>query len=410
MRIVHVITRMIVGGAQENTLLNCIGLARMFGDDVTLLTGPSPGPEGDLLSLWQNDAEFARHFEGDIPEDNPSTLPGERGGAGRLEIRRVETLRRNIHPIRDARAAAAVASHIAAIRPDVVHTHSAKGGIIGRWAAHRHRVPMVVHSVHGAPFHQYQSRHAATLFRRLERWAAPRCHRMISVADAMTDLMVDAGVAPREQFVTIASGMNVEPFLNADRHRDRTRREFNFDADAIVVGKIARLFHLKGHDDLLDGFALAARDAPRLRLLLVGDGILQSELRQRAERLGIADRIRWAGLVPPTRVPAMIGAMDLLCHTSLREGLARALPQTLLAGKPAISFDVDGAREVVIDGKTGRLLPPRDVTSLADAITELAGDVAMRNRMGDRGRAGCRQRFDHREMTRQIRGVYTQQQ
>ncbi len=190
MRVAHVITRMIIGGAQENTLLNCLDLIREHGDDVLLITGPSLGPEGDLLS---------------------------QGRAGELPVRLLPCLRRAIHPLRDVQSRNALRQTILEFKPDVVHTHSAKGGLLGRYIASSLRVPAIVHTVHGAPFHPYQSPLAREFFRRCERWAAKRCHRMISVADAMTDLMVDAKVAPREKFTTIYSGMDVEPFLTIAR-------------------------------------------------------------------------------------------------------------------------------------------------------------------------------------------------
>ena len=224
MRIAHVITRMIVGGAQENTLLCCQDLVRLFGDDVLLVTGPSLGPEGELL---------------------------RQGRGGEVPLALVPSLRRAIHPWRDWQAYRAVKRILRDFQPDVVHTHSAKGGVLGRLAAHALGVPAIVHTVHGAPFHPYQNVVARTLFRWCETYAARRCHRLVSVADAMTEQLVRARVAPREKFVTVYSGMEVEPFLAADAHRESVRRELGFRPQDVVVGKIARLFHLKGHEHLI---------------------------------------------------------------------------------------------------------------------------------------------------------------
>lgn len=381
MRVAHLITRMIIGGAQENTLLNCLDLVREFGDEVLLVTGPALGPEGDLL--------------------------GE-GRAGELPVRVLPSLRRAIHPWRDLRARAQIRAAITEFKPDVVHTHSAKGGLVGRQVAWSLRVPAVVHTVHGAPFHPYQSSVARQFFCRCERWAAQRCHRLISVADAMTDLMVDAKVAPREKFTTIYSGMDVEPFLHANEHRDAVRAKFGWKQEHVVVGKIARLFHLKGHDDLITAAARVAQQNANVRFLLVGDGILREALYARIEALGLQDRFTFTGLVPPAEIPALIGAMDCLVHASYREGLARALPQSLIAGRPVISYDVDGAREVTISGQTGFLVPPQDTTALADAIAKLAENSELRQRMGKTGQQRFTETFRHQNMTRQIREVYQQ--
>ena len=379
MRVAHVITRMILGGAQENTLLNCEDLLREHGDDVLLVTGPPLGPEGSLL---------------------------ERATAHGVPTTIIPEMRREIHPLRDATAYRHVRRVLADFRPDVVHTHSAKAGILGRAVARALGVPAIIHTVHGAPWHPYQNAAARRFYQVCERWAARRTDAFICVADAMTDLMVTAHIAPREAFTTIYSGMEVEPFLAADEHRAHMRGQLGYTDEHIVVGKIARLFHLKGHEYLIAAAERVVARDPRVRFLLVGDGILRGELAADIARRGLSDKFHFAGLVPPTEIPAYLGAMDMLAHTSLREGLARTLPQALLAGKPAISFDIDGAREVVQTGETGYLLPPESLEPLADAILALAADPALRQRLGSAGRARCIERFDHRHMTREIRRVY----
>ena len=379
MRIAHLITRMIIGGAQENTLFNCLDLIREHGDEVLLVTGPALGPEGDLLAG---------------------------GRAGELPIQLIPDLRREIHPWRDWVARSELKRVIRQFRPDVVHTHSAKAGLLGRAVAWAEGVPAIVHTVHGAPFHDYQSPLARRFFIGCERWAARRCHHLISVADAMTDLMVAAGVAERDRFTTIYSGMDVEPFLDADRHRQETRRRYGIEQDAVVIGKVARLFHLKGHTDLITAAVDVVREYPEVRFLLVGDGILRPSLQARIESLGLNKHFVFTGLVPPDEVPQLIGAMDVLVHTSYREGLARALPQALIAGRPVISFDVDGAREVTISGETGFLVPPGNTVELARAISKLAGDPQWRNQMGRAGQTRFTDRFRHQTMTAEIRMLY----
>jgi glycosyltransferase involved in cell wall biosynthesis len=222
----------------------------------------------------------------------------------------------------------------------------------------------------------------------------------------MTDLLVDAGVAPREKFTTIYSGMDVQPFLQANEHRESTRRQFGFSAEHIVFGKVARLFHLKGHDDLLIAAQRVVRSCPQVRFLLVGDGELRESLTQQISQAGLTDSFRFAGLVDPAAVPAMIGALDALVHVSLREGLARSLPQALIAGKPVVSYDIDGAREVVLPNETGFLVPPRDTEKLADAMVQLAVDADLRQRLGETGRRRFADQFRHEVMTEKIRAVY----
>ena len=196
---------------------------------------------------------------------------------------------------------------------------------------------------------------------------------MVSVADAMTELMVAAGVAPREKFTTIYSGMEVEPFLHSAEHRERVRRELGYGPEHVVIGKIARLFKLKGHDDVIRAARSVVDAEPNVRFLFVGDGVLRGRLERQIAAAGLADHFQFTGLVPPERIPELIAAMDIVVHASLREGLARVLPQALIAGKPVVSYDVDGAREVVIPGETGFLVPPRDVDGLAAALEAPGG-------------------------------------
>jgi glycosyltransferase involved in cell wall biosynthesis len=379
MRVMHIITRMIIGGAQENTLYNCLDLQEHFGDDVVLVTGPSLGAEGQLL--------------------HATTTRG-------LRIEILPHLIRSIHPWHDWRATSDLKRLIRDWKPDVVHTHSAKGGLLGRNAAWSLNVPCVVHTVHGAPFHPFQNSLSRRFFIACERWAARRCHRLISVADAMTELMVTAGVAPADKFTTIYSGMDVEPFLTSPRLRSTTRAELGFREEEIVFGKIARLFHLKGHEYVIQAAKGIIEQIPQARFLFVGDGILKSEMEREIAGTPLADRIVFTGLVPPQRIPAMISAMDVLVHTSLREGLARALPQALIAGKPVISFDIDGAREVVLPDRTGILVAAKDINGLAQAMRELGSDAMKRERFGKEGSLRFTDQFRHETMTRRIRDVY----
>jgi glycosyltransferase involved in cell wall biosynthesis len=378
-RIIHVITRMILGGAQENTLLTCRGLHEHPDYDVTLVTGPAIGPEGELL-----------------------------GEAERLGLRvvLVPEMRRAIHPWRDWRSVRALRRIFREEQPRIVHTHSSKAGILGRYAARRERVPVVLHTIHGLPFHPYESGWRNALYVRLERRAARWSDRIVCVADAMTDQAVAAGVADRSKFLTIYSGMDTESFLESGAQRLAMRRQLGIEDDHFVIGKVARLFELKGHEHVLEAAPRILAEHPNARFLFVGDGILRRKLEDAAERLGVRDKVVFAGLVPASAVPGYLAAMDALVHASLREGLARVLPQALLCGKPVVSFDVDGAREVVIDGETGRLVPPKSVDGLVAALGDLIAHPHHAAAMAQRGRALCRERFPWRTMVEQLDAVY----
>ena len=378
MKVVHVITRLIIGGAQENTLLTVEDQHRDYGDDVTLISGPGLGPEGTL-------------------ED--------RGRAGGFDFRVIPQLRRNLNPRRDWSSYRELLRHFREIRPDIVHTHSSKAGIIGRGAAARLGLP-AVHTVHGAAFHYGQHSAAQFLYRIAERRAAGHCERIISVCDAMTDQYVAAGIAPREKFVTIYSGMDVEPFLRPPRPARNVRDELGVRPDELVIGKVARLFNLKGHEFVIAAATQVVRAVPNVRFLFVGDGVLREKYESDINRAGLSDHFTFTGLVPPGRVAELIHAMDIVVQTSLWEGLARVLPQALIAGRPVVSFDVDGAREVCMSNETGFLVPTQSVDELATALIRLARDKALRDRLGATGRERFTERFRHETMTRLIRDVY----
>ncbi|MGE5756776.1 MAG: glycosyltransferase family 4 protein [Planctomycetaceae bacterium] len=378
MRIVHIITRLILGGAQENTLLTVEGLHHRHGDDVTLITGPAEGPEGDLF-------DRARRLG--------------------LKVEIMPELVRALRPTTDLRAYWRLRRAIRRLQPEVVHTHSAKGGILGRAAAWHEQVPVVVHTIHGPSFGPSETAPRNALYAAAERWAARRCHALVSVCDAMTKQYLAVGVGRPEQFLTVYSGMDVEAFLSPSRPRDEVRRELGLAEGEVAFGTVARLFERKGHDDILAvAPEVLARD-PNVRFVFIGDGVLRAGLIARTERLGIRHAFHFVGLVPPDRIPELLGAVDAVVHPSLREGLARALPQSLLVGRPVISYDVDGAREVVLP-ETGILLTPRDLPGLSRAILRLAADPSLRQAMGQEGRRRFAHQFRHESMTVRLRGLY----
>ncbi len=376
MRIVHVITRLILGGAQENTLLTCEGLAAR-GHEVTLITGPTAGPEGQLVSR-------ARQGGYDLIECAP--------------------LVRAIHPLRDWRAYWQLRGLVSRLRPDVVHSHSSKAGILARRAANAVGGTKIVHTIHGLAFGPEQAAWKNHLVIAAERRAARHTDAFISVADAMTSKALAAGIGNAEQFRTIYSGMNTAPFLTPDPQATVFRRAVGVADEELLITQVARLAKRKGHEFLLEAARLL-QDRP-LVFAFVGDGRKRYAIERAIEKRGLKN-VRLTGLLEPNLMPAVMQASDMVVHCSLREGLARALPQAMLAGVPVISFDQDGAREVVTDD-TGILVECGDVAGLVAAITQLADDPEQRAMMGAAGRSLCSQRFDHVHMVDQIEDCYRQ--
>jgi glycosyltransferase involved in cell wall biosynthesis len=213
-----------------------------------------------------------------------------------------------------------------------------------------------------------------------------------------------AGVGRQEQYTTVYSGMEVEPFLQRPASADAFRASLRLPEGAILLTQISRLAELKGHEYILAAAEQLRRDE-RLYFCFVGDGRLRGQVEAEIARRGLRDRFRLTGLLPPADIPAVCHATDILLHCSLREGLARALPQAMLAGKPVISFDIDGAAEVV-DERTGVLTTPGNVDELVAAVRLLVSSAEMREQLGAAGRELCRERFDWRNMVEQIERVY----
>ncbi len=360
---------MIVGGAQENTLLTVRGHME-HGHEVVLVTGPSEGPEGKLLQAQK--------------------IPG-------LKVEVIPHLVREVNLARDWLAYRELRSFLHRHRFDIVHTHSSKAGILGRMAAFHEHVPVVVHTVHGLAFHQYQTYLRNKFYITAEKMVAGKTDRIYAVANAMIDQCVEAGIAPRTKFKTVYSGMELENFLSA-KPNDDLRRRLDLPPGIPVVGKIARLFELKGHEFLIQAAPHIIEEIGDVRFLLVGDGTLKVKLLEQIRALGLTEYFIFAGLVPPQEIPQYIALMDCLVHLSLREGLPRSVVQALACGKPAVGFALDGTPEVIHDGETGYLCAPESVLGVAAAVIKLLKDPQQAQQMGSRGREFVRERWDWRHM------------
>ncbi|MGI8965589.1 MAG: glycosyltransferase family 4 protein [Limisphaerales bacterium] len=378
MRVIHVITRLIVGGAQENTIASVLGLQRKPDLEVELVSGPSIGPEGSL------ELDFKKK-------------------SSALTI--ISSLVRPVHPQKDFQAFQQLTKHFQTVQPDIVHTHSGKAGILGRLAAHRAKVPIIIHTIHGPSFGSFQGIFVNQIFLLAERCAAKVTTHFISVADAMTEQYLEAGIGRQEQFTRIVSGFALSPFLEAGNNLEQ-RAQLGIAPDDFVIGKIARLFELKGHDDLLAIAPRLVQHCPQIKFLLVGDGEWRSRFENRARQLGLVNHFIFAGLVRPPKVPNYIGIMDMLIHLSRREGLPRALPQALAAAKPVVAYNCDGAREICLENETGFLIPPGDLAALTEKILQLISDKNLREQLGRRGQILVQENFSEEKMVDDLHTLY----
>ena len=377
LKICHVITRMNIGGAEENTLLTCMGLVKK-GHDVTLVTGPSTGPEGNLIAH----------------EDTTG-----------LKVVEIPQLVRSISPYKDWRTYRKLLNLFRKEQFDVVHTHASKAGILGRFAAFEADVPFIVHTVHGQAFHPFQSWLKNALFKFAERLAANRSDKIYAVAQAMIDQCVEAKIAPVEKYKVVYSGMDLSAFMNATADQG-LRKELGISDGAPVIGVIARMFPQKGYEDLMQIAPEIAGAFPDARFLLLGDGTMRQEIERKVQAAGLSRQFIFTGMVPPNEVCRYLPFMSILVHLSYHEGLPRTAVQALAAKVPVVAYPVDGTPEVVEDGVTGYLPALQNLRQVSGRVIELLRNAELRKTMGETGQSRVKTRFDTQKMVETLNNEY----
>lgn len=378
MTILHIITRLIIGGAQKNTVMCCAAQVAA-GHKVWLAYGPIYGPEGSLLAEARD------------------------SGAQMIEI---TSMRRAVLPIHDVRCYLALRRLIRKVKPDVVHTHSSKAGILGRAAAWRERVPAVIHTIHGLPFHEQQSPIVHRIYVVAERFAARRCHKLIGITQAMCDAFTAQRIGRAEQFAVIPSGVDIVAFDQPTAPRQVTRRAYGIAEDVPLIAVVARLDPLKGHDDLLDVLPKLIEKHPEVHVLFVGDGWHREALERRVAEHNWQQRVIFAGLVPTTQVPSLLHASDIMALPSYQEGQGRTLVEALLCGCAIVGYDVGGIGAVCIDGKTGRLAKLGDREALTEALVWMLDNPEARRDLTRNGAQHAREHFSAERMVQQLETLY----
>ena len=380
-KVLHIITRLILGGAQENTLLTVLGQQRSGRYQVVLLSGIDEGPEGTLH---------------------------EEARAKGVDLVFLKWLIRPINPLKDLLALFVLYRFIREGAFDIVHTHSSKAGILGRVAARLAGVPVVVHTLHSLVYHGFQSQLKNRFYISLKRLCAPLTDCYISVCEAVTRGALQAGIGSLDRHETIYSGIDLNPFLEICEHltQEEAKIRLGLSPSQLVVGKIARLSFQKGHDIFLKAAACIATEYPETRFLLVGDGMLRRGLEKLAQDLGIHDRVIFAGRVDPAQVPSYMRAMDVVVHTSVREGVARVIPQAYAVGIPVVALNLDGTPEVIEQGRTGFLVEPGSVVPIVDSVGALLRSPDLRREMGQRGREVVLKKFPAEVMVQKIDALY----
>lgn len=370
-RIVHLITRLELGGAQQNTLY-CVEHHDRSRFDVGLWAG-----EGGILD---QQARAVRN----------------------ADVRVLPWLAHPIAPGRDLVAVARLAAMMTDV--DLVHTHSSKAGILGRTAARWAGVPAVVHTVHGWSFNDVQSVPTRRAYVEMERAAARFTDRLVCVSRADRAKGLALGIGHESQYRIVRSGIDPAAYLASAGARERMRSRLGFAPGDVVVASIANFKTQKGPLDFVEAARLAHAQARQLKFFIAGDGELRDEVVRAIGRAGLQEVVTLLGWRQD--VPDLLAAADIFLLTSLFEGLPRAVLQAMAASVPVVVTDTGGTAEVVAHGVSGYLVPPGRPREAADAVVRLAGDPAARRSFAASALALLGGEFDIRRMVKDLESIY----
>jgi glycosyltransferase involved in cell wall biosynthesis len=289
-------------------------------------------------------------------------------------------------------------------RPDVVHTHTAKAGFLGRLAARLAGVPVIVHTFHGHVLHGYYGPMKNQLLRRMESLLARITDGLIAVSDRVKQDLVAYGVAPAEHIRVVPLGLELDGFLNAVAMAGTFRRGLGLHGGERLVGIVGRLFPIKNHRLFLEAAALVAQQEPGVRFIVVGDGVLRPELERRAGDLGIAGRVVFTGW--RRDLPPIYADFDVLAVTSHNEGTPLSAIEAMAAGCPVVATRVGGLPDLIRDGETGCLVPPGDAQALAKSLLHLLRDRETARRLGQTAQTVVRERFAAQRLVGDMERLY----
>ena len=375
-KVINPITRLIVGGAQETVIETCACINKdRF--ETQIVAGPQTGPEGELISEVKK-------------RQIPLTL--------------IPELVREINPVKDFIAAYKLVKLFKREQPHIVHTHSSKTGIIGRWAARLAGVPVIVHTVHGWGHHPYQQPLIQKIYIFAEQKTVSFTDKLIAVSTLNVDKGLKDHIGTREKYAVIHSCINLDDFSRPKVDPLSLRKALGIDAASPVVGTVSRLSHQKNPLDFVRMAAQVKKEIPTARFLFVGDGPLRAETEALIRELHLEQDIILAGL--RMDVPDLLHAMDIFTLTSLWEGLPRVIPQAMIAGLPVVANNVDGNAEIIRDGVNGFLTPPGDISLMAERIVRLLKDQPLKQAIVAQGRETAAQEFSLHDMVKKIETLY----
>lgn len=355
--VVHIITKLELGGAQQNTLFTVANLERSKYEPVLI-----SGTQGMLVNEAKKLDDATVYL---IPE-----------------------LVREIRPFKDVVAFLKIRRILKELKKPlsqmIVHTHSSKAGILGRWAARVSGIHLIIHSIHGFGFHDYQPSFLRAFYILMERVTSLVTTRFIAVSKANIEKGVAKRIFTRDNTVLIRSGIDIREFQEVKGDGLEKKREWGVGAGCPLVAMIACFKTQKSPLDFVRVAKIVSDAIADVRFLLVGDGVLRSEIEALIKKLGMDDYILLLGW--RNDIPEILSCVNVLVHTSLWEGLPRVFPQAMASGVPVVATKVDGAPEAIEHGINGFLVPPKDIQAMAEKVIYLIRHPKQAEEMGKKGR------------------------
>ena len=363
-KILHVITRLDRGGSAQNTLLTCLGLTERY--ELVLVHGLS-------LESKMTDLEVQAVYRGI-----------ERAKDRGIKVIPMPSLVRKIDPVQDLRAFFCLWRLMIQERPSIVHTHTSKPGILGRWAAKMASVPIVVHTPHGHVFYGHFGPLASRFFLLVEWLMAFITDRVVALSEGERNDYIALSVSNPDKIVTIHSGVEIDRYMKTEVNIADKKRSLRLNPKRLVVGTVGWLLPIKGPMHLLRAMSFVWQSHPETDLVYVGKGDLEKELREEAFRMGVSERVSFLGWRDD--VPEIMQVLDVFVLPSLNEGMGRVLVEAMAAGKPIVASNVGGIPDLIIQGENGLLVPAGDAEALAGGIEFFITNPEKRREMGERGR------------------------
>lgn len=338
MRVLHVLTNLDLGGAQSSVVSICVALRRR-GLDARVAHSSLGGRQ-----FCGSELLYRRLSEGGVP------------------LYDVPRMRRGVNPYQDFLALTHLRRLIREVRPEIVHTHMSKAGVLGRLAARLEKTPRVVHSVRGWSFYAEGSAARRRAFISLERFSARLTDKMLAVSPRLAADGLRAGIGSPGDYLVVRSGIDVERFRAPGGDAGALRRDLGIPPGAAVVGTVMALVEQKAPLDFAAAAAAILRASPRTHFLVVGDGPLREPLKEAVRESAAGENFHFVG--HSAEVPRLLGLMDVFLLTSRWEGTPRVVLEAMAAGVPVVATNVGGVPEVVEHGRSGLLAPPGDVELL----------------------------------------------